>query len=51
LSEFKAIEISSKVLEVTVKNKQENSPDFYLDFFQDFGLWIGSAWIRFGLAP
>jgi hypothetical protein len=29
-----------KAVEVTVNNKEENSKDFCLDLFQEFGLWI-----------
>jgi hypothetical protein len=25
---------------VTLNNKEENSQDFYLDFIQEFGIWI-----------
>ncbi len=38
LHEFEEIEISSKAVKVTVNNKEENSEDFCLDFFQEFGL-------------
>jgi hypothetical protein len=38
LREFEEIEISSKAVEVTVNNKEENSKDFCLDFVQEFGL-------------
>ncbi len=31
-----------KAVEVTVNCKEENSEDFCLDFFQEFGLGIGS---------
>jgi hypothetical protein len=37
LREFEEIESQAKV-EVTVNNKEENSQDFCLDFFQEFGL-------------
>jgi hypothetical protein len=38
LRKFEVIEISSKVVEVTVNNKEENSYNFCLDFVQEFGL-------------
>ena len=41
LREFEEIEISSKAVEETVNNKEENSSDFSLNFAQEFGLKRG----------
>jgi hypothetical protein len=38
LREFEEIEISSKAVNVTVNNKEENSDNFCLGFTQKFGL-------------
>ncbi len=38
---FEKIEVSSKAVEVTVNNKEENSEDFYPDFVQEFCLTTG----------
>jgi hypothetical protein len=54
---FEEIEISSKAVEVSVNNKEENSQDFCLDFVQEFGLcsftrggeFFERAMIRFNL--
>jgi hypothetical protein len=43
LREFEEIGISSKAVEVTVNNKDENFYDFCLDFVQEFGLWSTAA--------
>ncbi len=40
LCEFEEIEISSKVVSMTVNNKKENSLDFCLNFVQEFGLRV-----------
>jgi hypothetical protein len=42
LCEFEEIEISSKAVEVTVNNKEENSYDFCLDFVQESFLRLRS---------
>ncbi len=44
LREFDKIEISSKAVEVTVNNKEENSEDFCLDFVQEGGGGAESCW-------
>jgi hypothetical protein len=33
-------EVESKAVEVIVNSKEEISQDFFLDFVQEFGLWI-----------
>jgi hypothetical protein len=41
LRELEEIEISSKAVELTVNNKEENSWDFCLDSVQEFYLLLG----------
>jgi hypothetical protein len=36
---LKKYKSQGKAVEVTVSNKDENSSDFCLDFFQELGLW------------
>jgi hypothetical protein len=43
LREFEEKEISSKAVEETVNNKEENSSDFRLDFVQEFVLGMHSV--------
>jgi hypothetical protein len=40
LREFKKLRSKGKTVKVTVNSKEENSEDFCLDFFREFGLWI-----------
>ncbi len=37
---FEEIESQGKAVEVTVNSKEENSEDIFLDFVQEFGLWL-----------
>jgi hypothetical protein len=49
LREFEEKKSQVKAVEVTVNSKDENSEDFYLDFFLEFGL--GTALVPESLPP